>query len=218
MGREEQLSKAERRGGDVPAQLAGMFSAVVFTATTWMVILGNNPTATMGWFALHPLLESLAITLITYGIMTLQPTAQPKTKAAGLNRHQNAIAYMAWPSVLLGASAVMYVKWKNDQPHATTWHGTLGYVAVTWVLCQVTFGGAVVDGGPKAKALWKYHRLSGYMLFPLLLLTAHLGGTWSLWSGSYISTGPRLVAYTIAPLIVFGSVYTRVRRSKMKFL
>ena len=109
----------------------------------------------------------------------------------------------------------------------------LGIICMAWILLQVAigggsvwYGGAAFGGGMKAKAMWKYHRLvlfnienhplnrssrlSGYLLFPLLLLTVNLGGTWSTWAQTY-SAYVRLVAFTISPLLILAAVYTRVR-------
>jgi len=66
--------------------------------------------------------------------------------------------------------------------------------------------------------LWKYHRLSGYTLFPLLLFTVHLGGAWSNWGAKYSVWVIQFTAYTVAPVAVLAGVYTRVRTSKMQFL
>jgi len=38
----------------------------VFLITTWAVILSNDPKS-LGWFALHPPLQSLGLSLFTYG-------------------------------------------------------------------------------------------------------------------------------------------------------
>jgi cytochrome b-561 domain-containing protein 2 len=67
------------------------------------------------------------------GILTLQPTSQPKTKAAGLARHQAAIFLVGFPSILLGTSAVAYNKWINNKEHMTTWHGVCRYKTIGYV-------------------------------------------------------------------------------------
>jgi hypothetical protein len=56
-----------------------------------------------------------------------------------------------------------------------------------------------------------FRRLSGYVLFPLLLITAHLGGAWSTWVRSHSHLSMRLVAYTVAPIVTLVAVYARVR-------
>lgn len=56
------------------------------------------------------------------GILTLQPTSQPKTKADGLRRHQ-IVMLIGLSSILLGTSAVFVYKGSQGAPHYTTWHG-----------------------------------------------------------------------------------------------
>ncbi len=59
--------------------------------------------------------------------------------------------------------------------------------------------------------MWKYHRLSGYLLLPFLLTTVHLGGAWSTWMTANNAFVVRLVVYTLAPLGILASLYSRVR-------
>lgn len=111
----------------------------VFLLVTWYAELSNDPKQ-HGWFAIHPLLQSFSIALITYGaylseiypvhaepfplgILTLQPTSQPKTKAAGFARHHLAIFFIAFPSVTIGTFAVWYNKHLNGRDHFLSWHG-----------------------------------------------------------------------------------------------
>lgn len=224
MGYERRHEMIEGRQGDPLAETSALFAAGTLAILTWVIVLSNDPTA-QGWFALHPLLQTLAISLFTYGILTLQPTSQLKTKAAGLYRHQAAILLFGLPSILLGTLAVSYNKWLRGARHFSTWHGTLGIFCIIWLVAQVGlgagsvwFGGAVFGGGVRAKAVWKYHRLSGYILFPLLLLTAHLGGAWSNWGAKYSSGSVRFLAYTLAPIVVLCGIYMRIRISKMQFI
>ncbi|THH13615.1 hypothetical protein EW146_g6631 [Bondarzewia mesenterica] len=245
MGNEEQLIKPEGRRGDGIALYAAMTAAATFTTMTWLIVLSNNPTA-LGWFAFHPTLQSLAIFSFTLGetilynprqapeltwrfgdpspgILTLQPTSQPATKAAGLQRHQIAMIF-GLPTIVLGALSIIWNKSVHDAPHFTTWHGVFGLLSLTWLVVQFSFGaasvwfdGAALGGGLKAKRLWKYHRLSGYILLPLVFVTANFGGAWSTWTTSSSAHGVRLIAYTIAPLVILTSLYIRLRPSKMKF-
>ena len=59
----------------------------------------------------------------TPGIVTLQPTADPQSKAAGLARHQIAIIVLAFPTIVLGTSFMIYNKVSHEAPHFTSWHG-----------------------------------------------------------------------------------------------
>ncbi|KAF7359381.1 hypothetical protein MSAN_01280700 [Mycena sanguinolenta] len=210
-----------------------LFGAVVFTTVTWVIILVNSPF-NVGWFAFHPPLQSLSLALLVYGIMTLQPTSQPKTKAAGLARHQYAILFAAFPAIFLGTCAVSYNKYLNGAEHFKSWHGKFGILSMGWIFVQVLlgggsvwFGGAAFGGGVKAKAIWKYHRLvdfspvhlmafnvhrlSGYVLFLLLILTAHLGGAWSNWGNKYSPWSMRILAYSVALGACVAGLYMRIR-------
>ncbi|KAF8432468.1 hypothetical protein L210DRAFT_3558561 [Boletus edulis BED1] len=215
--------KPEGRRGDASAKVIIWASFAVFALSTWVIILSNDP-ASLGWFKFHPLFQSLSIGSFTYGILTLQPTSQPKTKAAGLQRHQIAMMCVGVPLILAGTGAILLQKNSHNAPHFTTWHGTFGILTVAWIIVQalvggstVWFGGAAWGGGMKAKLMWKYHRLSGYVLFPVLLFTAHLGGGWSFWSTGHSDSFVRLLAFTIAPFVILAGVYSRIRPSKMKF-
>jgi hypothetical protein len=210
-------AKPEVRKGDTLAKTAAVTSILVLLITTWVVVLSNNPKA-LGWFSFHPPLQSLALCLFTFGILTLQPTSQPQTKKAGLARHQVFMICLAFPAILLGTTAMIYTKYSHGAPHFTTWHSKFGLVSIIWITLQVSigagsvwFGGAIFGGGEKAKTVYKYHRLSGYVLFSWLLVTAHLGGAWSTWVVDHTAFVTSLVAYTIAPVIVLVSVYSRVR-------
>jgi len=221
-GQEDQLP-AEGRTGDTVAMYLALSGAAVFTTVTWVSVLVNNVNDG-GWFAFHPPLQSLSLSLLVYGILTLQPTSQPKTKAAGLARHQYAILFAAFPMIFFGTFAVMYNKYVHSAQHFKSWHGKLGIVSMGWIFIQVLlgggsvwFGGAAFGGGSKAKAIWKYHRLSGYVLFMLLMFTAHIGGAWSNWGNKYIPLSMRVLAYGVSLLACIAGLYIRVRPSKMKF-
>lgn len=61
------------------------------------------------------------------GIVTLQPTSDPETKAAGLARHQIAIIVLGFPTIILGTSFMIYNKISHGAPHFTTWHSVRSF-------------------------------------------------------------------------------------------
>jgi len=222
MGSNEQHLRDEYRRGDNLALYTALGSALVLLLSTWTIILSNNPKG-LSWFAFHPTLNTFAILCFTYGILTLQPTSQPKTKADGLQRHQAAMA-IGMVSLLLGSSSVYNYKTLHGADHFTTWHATFAFITASWLIVQASIGGATVwadgaifGGAHRAKRLWKYHRLSGYLVILSLFTTVHLGGGWSTWVEDHSGHPARLVAYTLAPLGILVSIYSRVRPSKMKF-
>ncbi|KAF8577242.1 hypothetical protein K439DRAFT_1365103 [Ramaria rubella] len=218
-----QISKAEGRKGDTLGLGLVVAGATLLVVLTWAAILGNNPKS-LGFFAYHPPLQTLAIATFVFGILTLQPTSQPRTKQAGLSRHQIIILGFGFPCIAVGTLIIIWNKTVNEYPHFTSWHGTFGIIAIAWMFIQmalgagsVWFGGAAFGGGAKAKSVWKYHRLSGYMLFPFFLITASIGGGFSTWMMGHTSQVTRIFGYAIAPLAILVGLWSRARLSKMKF-
>jgi hypothetical protein len=66
----------------------------------------------------------------------------------------------------------------------------------------------------KAKRIYKYHRLSGYLVWSLILVNCILGtqSTWFLgvWDNTWV--------WVVFGVVAFMGVVSRVRLSKMKFL
>ncbi|KAI6129172.1 hypothetical protein EV401DRAFT_1853068 [Pisolithus croceorrhizus] len=217
MARNTTNLRTEGRKGDRTAEAQTETTDQVFVLVTWGIIFANDPMS-LGWFTYHPILQSCAIACFTYGVLTLQPTSQPVTKAAGLQRHQIAMFGIGIPCILVGTAFMIYNKSLHSAPHFTSWHGTFGIITVVCLLTQgliggasVWFGGAALGGGMKAKAVWKYHRLSGYIVFSLTLFTAYLGGAWSGWVTGHSNSLVQFVGYTVAPAVILLAVYTRIR-------
>jgi len=215
--------KPEARAGDSLGLGLVVGGSALLVVLTWITVLSNDPKS-LGLFAYHPPLQTLAIALFAIGILTLQPTSQPRTKAAGLTRHQLIILGLAFPCIAVGTLIIIWNKKIHEAPHFTSWHGTFGIIAIAWMFVQmalgagsVWFNGAAFGGGAKAKAVWKYHRLSGYVLFPFFLATAHIGGAWSDWMLMSTSQVTRIFGYVIAPLAIIVGLWSRARLSKMKF-
>lgn len=72
-----------------------------------------------------------------------------------------------------------------------------------------------ITGEPLLLSFWPlahvHYRLSGYLLFPMLLFTIHLAGSWSDWVTMSSLYAIRVVAYDIAPLVLFAAILSRVR-------
>jgi len=216
--------KPEGRSGDSAAGFVAYASALSLLLGTSAIVYGND-WQSLGAFAYHPPLQTLAIGAFAYAILTLQPTSQPATKAAGLNLHQLVIVLLGMPALVLGTASIVYKKWPHySLDYTLSWHGTFGWLSILWFIFQIIGGGGSVwfngvafGGGAKAKAIWKYHRASGYVLFPLLLWTAHIGGAYSKWVVAHTSYIARVAVFTVAPAALLIAVYSRARASKMQF-
>ncbi|KAL5526391.1 hypothetical protein ACEPAF_8114 [Sanghuangporus sanghuang] len=213
----------EGRKGDRTAVYVTIASLVTMMFGTWLLVFLNKPSQ-LGLFAAHPPLQTLAVTCFGLGILLLQPTSQPKTKVQGLARHQLVILGIGLPSIIIGTIVIFVNKSIHEAPHFVTWHATFGLIAVVWMVIQmllgglsVWFGGRAFGGGMKAKSVWKYHRASGYLLFPLFLMTIAVGGNYSDWTTSKANVGVRVLLYTLAPIFALVGLWSRVRLSKMNF-
>jgi len=197
----------------------GMSCMVIFT--WYLILVANNPFS-LSFFAFHPPLQILAIAFFAYGILTLQPTslAQPKAKAKGFSRHHLFMFFLGFPSIVLGSTAIIYNKSLHGASHFVTWHGFLGIIALSWMAFQILLGGGSVWFGGRyfgrnPKAVYKYHRASGYPLLLLFLLVIHLAGAWSNFALNNMNVIARFFVFLIAPAIVVFGIFTRIRFDKM---
>ncbi|PWN49574.1 hypothetical protein IE53DRAFT_388180 [Violaceomyces palustris] len=195
--------------------------SLLFMALTWSLILSKFPLSNLPLFGYHPLMQSLALVLLVQSILVLQPTSTPSAKKSALNVHQILNLGLSLPIFTAGATIMWYL---HDQPgtkHFISWHGTVGTVVVVWSWFQVLVGaasvwfdGKLLGGGAKAKAVWKWHRLSGYVLLPLFFLTAILGITETIWAKGNSSLLLRgAVAASLVGALVL--LLLRVRTSKL---
>ena len=62
-----------------------------------------------------------------------------------------------------------------------------------------------------------FNSLSGYLLFPMFLITASIGGNYSDWTVSKTSAPVRALIFIVAPVVIVLGLFSRVRLGKMKF-
>ncbi|WWD18899.1 hypothetical protein CI109_103355 [Kwoniella shandongensis] len=198
---------------------------VLFLPLTWYLVFSGNLKA-MGWFAVHPPMQSLAITAFLLGITPLQPPPPNSvTRSSRFKSHQNLILLLALPALSIGSAAMIYNKYLHSAKHFTTWHSWFGLAVVGWTLVQamigastVWWGGKVFGGEENAKRVYKYHRLSGYTLVTLSLITANLAGIYSDWAQGRGLHALRVIAFWIGLPMIWVGLTIRARPSKMKFV
>ncbi|BGP37056.1 hypothetical protein JCM10449v2_000960 [Rhodotorula kratochvilovae] len=199
------------------AALVAQVGLVVSTAVLWRV-LWSHPA---GLFTYHPSFQSVAVLGFLEGILLLQPpppTAVHKRK--GLQLHQ-AFQYTSLVAIVAGAAYIVYNKAIHGAKHITTWHATFGVATLVLIFLQITFGALIVygplqrrlGGEGKAKALWKYHRMSGYLTLFFLLATPLLA-LWSDWVQNNSTRGERYAIGGGLVLAGLGAV-ARVQTSKL---
>ncbi|KAM7208638.1 cytochrome b ascorbate-dependent protein 3 [Naviculisporaceae sp. PSN 640] len=124
----------------------------------------------------HPLLQSLGVFALIQAVLILQPTSTPQAKLSGQRVHAT-LHLLSFVMFLFGVSTIEINKHINHMPHFHSVHAYLGTATVFLLVLQYIFGflmwavPSVLGGEEKAKALWKYHRISGYLVLLLVLAT-----------------------------------------------
>ncbi|MCJ1453285.1 hypothetical protein MMC28_003631 [Mycoblastus sanguinarius] len=127
----------------------------------------------------HPppkLLNSAGILLTTQAILVLQPTHAPKQKRTGTYIH-SALNGTSILTLLAGLIVIEYNKISHAGTHFESPHAILGLITYIVFLIQAIVGitqyytPSLYGGEGKAKSVWKYHRMSGYVLLVLSFAT-----------------------------------------------
>ncbi|GAA6048040.1 hypothetical protein JCM3770_000161 [Rhodotorula araucariae] len=199
------------------AALLAQVGLLVATVVLWRV-LWLHPA---GLFTYHPSFQSIAVLGFLEGILLLQPPpASAAHKRKSLQLHQ-VFQYTSLVCIVTGAGYIVYNKAIHGAKHITTWHATFGVVTLVLIFLQIAFGALVVygplqrqlGGEGKAKSLWKYHRMSGYLTLLFLLATPFLA-LWSDWVRNNSSAGERYAIGGGLVLAGAGAV-ARVQTSKL---
>ncbi|KAI6248074.1 hypothetical protein HI914_03180 [Erysiphe necator] len=145
---------------------------ILLTAAVWASIFLHNVTL----FSYHPLLNSAGILLLTQAILILQPTRTASQKRDGTVAHALLIG-VGFSALVAGLVVIEYNKFSHNGAHFKSNHAILGFVTYFILVIQSVVGftqyytpllyGSVAN----AKAIYKYHRASGYITLILMLAT-----------------------------------------------
>ena len=149
--------------------------------------------------------------------MILQPTHAPKQKETGTIIHSvlNGSGLLA---LIAGFIVIEYNKFDHGADHFTSVHGKMGLVTYIILILQGLVGitqyyTPVLYGGiDNAKAVWKYHRMSGYAVLVLSLAT--------VCSATFTGTNLdmlhiQLWSVTVASVLIVIGVGARIHLQKL---
>jgi len=185
----------------------------VLAATVWSAVFSHP----LILFSAHPLLNSAALLLLVQGLLILQPTHTAQQKKEGTYAHAafNDVALLAF----IAAFVVIEVnKYKNGLPHFESLHGILGFATYVLLLIQATVGftqyfvPSLYGGVDRAKKVWKYHRVAGYLVFTLALVTV-IAATQTSFNKSTFDI--KLWATIVLSVIILAGILPRIKKQKL---
>ncbi|KAI0837372.1 eukaryotic cytochrome b561-domain-containing protein [Hypoxylon sp. FL0890] len=199
-------------GTGVIAEAAG----VLLVASVWAAVFLNGPLIL---FSVHPLAQSVGILVLIQSILVLQPTHTGAQKQVGQKVHAG-LNFLAFVIFAIGVVSIEVNKFINNGVHFHSVHGFLGVIAAFWLLAQYVIG-FTMFGVPKlyggeanAKKIWKYHRMSGYVLLLFLAATV-ISATQTDYNLDVL--GIKLWATVIIFVLLIVGVFPRIKKQKLGF-
>ena len=155
--------------------------------------------------------------MLVNAILIVQPTFTPEQKRKGAVVHGflNGIAMLFFLSAF---AIILYNKSLHTPHHFTSAHGRLGLITYILAFLNACTGVTsfafpqIYGGEERAKSLYKYHRVLGYIVLLFGAVTAILG-TQNIWMTSKIDS---LALWVVLWVVILISITARVRLNKMK--
>ena len=167
-------------------------------------------------FSMHPLLNSVAALFAFEAALILQPTHTPAQKRIGALIHGslNGLAFLLY---LLAFVAIYYNKSAHGGVHFESIHAIMGLTTYIVLLIQAAVGftmyfvPSLYGSVDKAKSIWKYHRMSGYLVLTLALATV-CAATTTDYNQNVL--GMELWVMIVASVLVLLGLIPRVKLQK----
>ncbi|TGO10316.1 hypothetical protein BTUL_0138g00030 [Botrytis tulipae] len=168
-------------------------------------------------FSAHPLLNSAALLVLTQGILILQPTHTATQKRQGTIAHAgiNALA----SSLLIAGLVVIEVnKFAHNGTHFESAHAILGLITYILLLIQSLVGftqyftPSLYGDISTAKSIYKYHRLSGYLVL-LLMLATIAAATWTPFNVNALHI--KSWAVIVCAVLILIGIIPRIKKQKL---
>lgn len=163
------------------------------------------------------LLNSVGVLFLTQGILVLQPTHTSEQKRKGAWSHL-IIMDLGLSALIGGLVVIEYNKISSGGEHWHSAHGIMGLATYIVLAIQATVGFTMFvtpklyGSVDNAKAIWKYHRMSGYLVITLMLATVCAAVKTDFNVGTLKIQMWALVACSV--LILIGIV-SRIKKQKL---
>ncbi|KAG9186239.1 hypothetical protein G6011_02795 [Alternaria panax] len=165
--------------GTAPIAQAGIW---ILAAIIWGAIFSNK----LIFFSAHPLLNSAGFLLAIQAALVLQPTHTPEQKRSGTIAHF--LFHVVGTSALTAGLIIIEMnKAGPGHEHFESAHARLGLIFYILVYIQSIVGFTqyyvpqLYGSVDNAKSIYKYHRVSGYVIAVLGLATI-CAATWTTYN------------------------------------
>lgn len=121
-------------------------------------------------------------------------------------------------ALIAGLIVIEYNKFDHNGIHFESPHAILGLITYILMLIQATVGftmyltPALYGGVDNAKSVWKYHRLSGYVVITLALATV-CAATQTTFNKGVL--GIQLWAVVVSSVLVLIGLVPRIKKQKL---
>jgi hypothetical protein len=159
------------------------------------------------------------IVFITQAVLILQPTHTASQKRRGALTHAtlNDIGIIL---LIVGLVVILKNKFAHNGTHFESPHAILGLITYIFIVLQALVGftmyftPSLYGGVSRAKSIWKYHRMSGYVVLTLLLATVSAATQTDYVKGVLHI---RLWTTLVASVLVLLGVIPRIKKQKLGF-
>jgi Eukaryotic cytochrome b561 len=167
-------------------------------------------------FSAHPLLNSSAILILTESILILQPTHTAAQKRQGTITHF-VLNNVAFDALIAAFVIIEYNKFHHRAAHFDSIHGKMGLITYVLLAIQSLVGFTqyflprLYGGIDYAKSIYKWHRMSGYVILIMMLA--------SVAAATQTTTGRdtleiKLWAVLVSSILVLIGVVPRIKKQK----
>lgn len=191
------------------------FGIVLLTILVWVSVF----TKPVILFSGHPLAQSLGILTLVQSVLSLQPTHTAEQKRLGQRVHAT-LNLLAFLFLAAGVFIIEYNKLVNNGVHFHSVHGYLGVItsiilAVQYLVGFTIWATPVLYGGiDNAKAMYKYHRWSGYFILVLLLVTV-CSATQTDYNENVLKM--KLWSTILLSVLILVGIFPRIQKRKLGF-
>lgn len=199
------------------------------TALVWAAVF----EADFSFFSYHPvspslstglqmlierqLLNSAGILVLVQSILLLQPTSTQKQKVQGTYIH-SALNFISLGLLIAGLVVIEMNKASHPETRFQSTHGKVGLLVYILMVLQFIVGVLqfyapnLLGGVDSAKAIYKYHRVSGYLIMVLSVVTICLA-TQTGFNENVLHI--RLWATIVASVLVILGLVPRIKKHKL---